>query len=190
MRTGVSQAFFAGVGAAGALFVVAVGCSSSSGSAPPAPGVAQCPASVAEAIGAACVREGEDCGIGYACGNVPEQAHCVCTKGKYACTDATGADVAKGAQPACVPPGQANDKECPTGEAAAAGKSCKTPGLLCAYIGLQCSENALPNLDQCQCEGAPNGSGLFFHCEPKLCVPRSDASDVPDTSSKDAPAGG
>ncbi len=197
MSSRLLRAFVGGVSVVGTALVwlaAPVGCaSSSSGNEPAPPLAAQCPASVAEAIGAACSREGEDCGIGYACGNVPEQAHCICAKGKYACTDATGAAVAKGAQPACIPPGQANDKECPTSESAAANKPCKTAGLLCSYIGLKCPERAEPNLDTCQCEGAANGGGLFFQCEPRFCVPRSDASDdafsAPDTS-RDAPADG
>jgi hypothetical protein len=172
-----------------------IGCSSSSGGdAAIDASVAQCPASVAQAIGAACTREGEDCGIGYTCGNVPQQAHCLCTGGKYACTDSTGADVPKGSDPVCIATGPANDKECPAAETGTEGKACKTAGLLCSYIGLQCPENGEPNLDTCQCESAANTTGLFFHCEPKLCIPRSDASDdafaAPDASTTDAPADG
>ena len=185
-----------GLSALGVLALVGTllgACSDSSSNAQPAPGVAQCPATLADAIDTACTRAGEDCGIGYACGNVPQQAHCVCTAGKYACTDSTGAAVAKGAPPACIAPGQPNDKECPTAESGTEGKACKTAGLLCSYIGLQCPEKPAPNLDTCQCEVAANGGGLFFHCEPKVCIPRSDASDdafsAPDTS-KDAPADG
>jgi hypothetical protein len=195
MSSRLFRAFVGCVSVVSASLVVAVGCSSSSGGgAPVDASVAQCPASVAAAIGAACTREGQDCGIGYTCGNVPQQAHCLCTGGKYACTDATGADVAKGADPLCVPTGPANDKQCPAAEVGTEGKACTTAGLLCSYIGLQCPENAEPNLDTCQCQGAASGTGLFFHCEPVLCVPRSDASDdafaAPDTSSKDAAADG
>lgn len=193
MSTRGFRALVGGLSVFGAMALLAIGCSSSSDSAAPAaPGVAQCPASVAEAIGASCTRAGEDCAIGYACGNEPQQAHCLCTNGKYACTDATGTDVPKGQQPACIAPGAANDKECPVAETGSEGKACKTAGLLCSYIGLQCPESAQPNLDTCQCVGGPSG-GLVIHCEPKLCIPRSDASDdafhAPDAA-KDAATDG
>jgi hypothetical protein len=171
---------------------IAAGCSSSSGGGT-APGDSPlvCPASIALAIGAACTHEGQDCPIGYACGAFPQQSHCVCTKGKFVCTDATGADVPKGAQPQCVGLAPPNSKECPAAESGTDGKTCHTSGLLCYYTGVQCPENATPFTDECQCIGSlSSDSGLAFHCEPKTCNPRSDASDdafsPPDTGPGDS----
>jgi hypothetical protein len=156
---------------------VASGCSSNNDAGPGNGDAAlTCPASIDLAIDAVCSHEGQDCPIGYTCSDFPQQSHCVCTKGKYVCTDATGATIAKGAQPECVtlPPG--NSKECPASESVADGKKCLTSGLICYFPGVQCPENQEPFVDHCQCVGAADG-GLAFHCEPQTCNPRSDASD-------------
>jgi hypothetical protein len=179
---------FGGFFCAAAWFAMASGCSSKDDAGPAAQDASlTCPPSVAEAAEGLCTHEGQDCPIGYACGSFAQQAHCVCTKGQYACTDATGAVVAKGAEPVCVgfaPP--ANPAECPASESSAGGRVCRTAGLLCYYTGVQCPGSATPFIDHCQCVGsALTDSGLAFKCEPNTCNPRSDASDdaysPPDT---------
>ncbi len=151
-----------------------VGCSSDEAAAPsPAPRAGICPNTVQTAVGAACSQEGLDCPIGYTCGAVLEQAHCLCTHGKYVCTDATLAVVSAKGEPACVPAGVGNDKQCPASEQGTDAMACTTAGLLCYYNGPVCPEgNGVPNRDVCQCKGSP----LQFECEQQLCNPRSDAS--------------
>jgi hypothetical protein len=145
-----------------------------------------CPGSIAQAVDSPCSPEGHDCPIGYTCGAFPQQSHCVCTKGKYVCTDATGTAIAKGGQPQCVGLPPPNSKECPAAESGTDEKVCHTAGLICYYTGVQCPENDQPFVDHCQCVGsASSDSGLAFDCEPQTCNPRSDASDdsfrPPDT---------
>jgi hypothetical protein len=185
MRRSFRKALFGGALALGTSWALVLGCSSKSNDTPETEDASlTCPRSLTEAIGASCPKEGQVCGIGYPCGSFQQQATCTCGGGKFACTDATGTDVAAGAQPACVGPGQANDKECPSTEVAAAGKACKTSGLLCYYTGALCPENSVPTSDFCQCLGA-TGGGLQFNCEPRPCNPRGDASDLPDTAPVD-----
>ncbi len=171
-------------------WLVGVGCLSSNDT--PAPSTSDtsttCPRSLSEAIGAACTLPNQDCPIGYySCGSTPQQAHCTCTNGKFACVDSTGALVAKDTPPGCIGAGKANDKECPAAEKGTERKACTTAGLLCYYIGVQCPENQEPNVDTCQCVNTGNGA-LAFHCEPKGCNPRSDAGEdaftvpVPDAA--------
>jgi hypothetical protein len=142
-----------------------------------------CPVSVVAGVGAPCAAEGEDCPVGYTCGSFVEQAHCVCTSGKFVCADATHQTVDKALGPQCVGNGKGNDEECPAIESAAPGKGCTTAGLLCSYLGPVCG--AAPALiDQCQCVGAADG-GLVFTCEPKHCSPSADAAP-PDANAPDA----
>jgi hypothetical protein len=150
-----------------------------------------CPASIEQAIDAPCAPDGHDCPIGYACGDFPQQSHCVCTKGKYVCVDATNAPIAKGGQPQCVGLPPPNSKECPTSESSTDGKVCHTPGLICYYTGVQCPENQQPFVDHCQCVGSVRSdSGLAFSCEPQTCIPRSDASGEPPDSGPPPSDGG
>ena len=145
MQTALARAMFGGMLVMSTTWLMAVGCSSTNDS-PSAPDAtpAQCPRSVDEALVALCGADGDECPIGYACGDTPEQAHCTCAGHKYKCVDATGADIVQGTPPACVPVGPANDKECPKTETGTDGLACKTAGLLCNYEGVQGPEATVP----------------------------------------------
>jgi hypothetical protein len=169
------------------------GCSSNDDGGPGGADAAlTCPASIDLAVDAPCTHEGQDCPIGYTCADFPQQSHCICSKGKYACTDSTGAPIVKGTPPQCVGLTPPNSKECPASETGTDGKTCHTPGLICYYTGVQCPENQQPFTDHCQCVGsAASDSGLAFECEPQTCNPRSDASNdafqpPPDTGPPDS----
>jgi hypothetical protein len=189
---GVGKVFFGGILFFGVSWGTMVGCSSSTApetTKPPAP--FYCPNTVQEAVGAACTKEGAACAIGYACGAVPNQSHCTCTGGHFACTDSLGMPVMKGTDPGCADQGMGQDSQCPGSLASASGKACMTAGLLCYYTGAVCPENnGVANKDVCQCKGSP----LAFECEEQACHPKSDASTPPppDAGSgmQDATGGG
>lgn len=186
MRTGVVKAVLGGFLFFGASWGAMAGCSSDDLAAtPPSAAAKFCPNTLKEAVGLACSSEGLDCPIGYQCLSVPQQGHCVCTAGKFACTDATKAVVPKGAEPACINQDKGNDQQCPASVAAAGGKTCTTAGLLCYYAGPTCPEsNGVPKRDQCQCKGA---NPLTFVCETEVCNPSSDAAPAPVKDSGTTP---
>src|SRR5262249_40135061 len=101
MRRRLGRAVFGGVLFAAAPWsALAAGCSSNNDAGPDGNDASlTCPATLDESLDAPCNHDGQDCPIGYTCGDFPQQSHCVCTKGKYACSDATGAPIAKGGQP-------------------------------------------------------------------------------------------
>jgi hypothetical protein len=144
---------------------------------------------VGEAAGASCDTEARACDIGYVCGAFNQQGHCVCTGGKFACTDSTGADVAAGGEPACLSNGTGNDKACPASVATASAAACTVAGLLCTYQGLTCASGTKLT-DQCQCDVNDKGT-LAFKCDTQIC-PGSDGGTPPvvDAGPADAKTGG
>ena len=169
---------------------LAPGCSSSTAPAPLADAEAICPASVADAVGAACAVEGLVCSPEYACGILPATASCTCVGGAFACTDVTGKPLAPGGEPAC--PATATSETCPATEVLANRHACTESGLECAYPSTCASST---DYDQCECfTGAllDGGTGLRFEC-PSPCdsgavplVPLDAANPPNDAASADA----
>jgi hypothetical protein len=162
------------------LLLAVEGCSSPSSPAASPDAQAVCPATGAETAGAACTVEGLVCSPQYACGVTFGIAHCVCSSGKFACTDLTDAALTGPASiPAC--PSAAHAQRCPATESAANLAACTEQGLDCSYRA-PCGGTA--DLDHCLCfEGPlPNGPmGLRFECTtpcyPDAGGPPIDAGD-------------
>ena len=132
-----------------------------------------CPSTVQSAGDTKCTVEGFSCAVGYLCPSaVWQQAHCSCKGGSFACVDATGQDLAKGAPPACAPVPAPSEK-CGTSVADMDAKVCKTAGLSCTFAGAACP-NGKAAQDVCVCfpsEQAQDGGGgvLTWRCEPGPC---------------------
>ncbi len=145
--------------------------------------------------GTACeAPDGYSCPVEIPCSGSPlyQQADCVCSSGKWACSyAATALDAAvipPGATPMCVSNGHGDQAACPASEVEALQGGAEggalpcapaNTGLQCLYdSGVTCPGAAFPNLDTCACVGGPDG-GLVFACESVFCdvVPPDAALD-------------
>jgi hypothetical protein len=131
---------------------------------------ATCPANIEAANGAKCPHEGLDCRMPISCDAVNEQATCVCTNGRFACSDHLG-DIPVGTEPVCTPRGPADDSPCPVSMQVAEDLPCVTTGKLCSYEGPICPESLTgkPALESCVCRGLSNGTKHYV-CYPIKCI--------------------
>lgn len=136
------------------------------GTPPPAAPPAQCPSTFAATAGTACTENGLVCTPDYACPGVFQQARCTCTGGSFVCTDATGATVARGGNPACVATPAPSGEACPGSLADARGKACSTPWRECTYAPA-CNAG---RLDVCLCRPDENTNELTYRCEQSACT--------------------
>jgi hypothetical protein len=153
-----------------------IACSDSNNQKPTPPEAgAVCPQSPKDAVGKPCAPEGYACAVGYLCpAEVWQQAHCTCTKGVYACVDATGTDVAAGMDPTCSPTPPPTET-CGQSPMDISGKSCNTASYTCYFTGATCPENGgKPYTDDCVCSPKPSGpdasAGLVWRCEVHSCL--------------------
>jgi hypothetical protein len=146
--------------------------------------------------GASCsAPDGYQCLVGFPCTDPPvgQQASCLCTNRKWACSYTTGegGTIPVGSAPACVPNGVGMQGDCPKNESP--GMACTVAGLICPYAGETCPGAGFPNTDVCQCVAGPDGGPadagplgppvvhpqLQYACDRQLCDPTSDSSVPP-----------
>jgi hypothetical protein len=188
-----------GLGALGACStVVSVGADAG----PDVPAV--CLTNVQAQNGMSCsAPEGYQCLVSFPCTEPPpQQASCLCTNGKWACSYQAGDGglIPVGATPSCVSYGAGMQADCPKSESP--GLTCTVAGLICTYAGETCPDAGTANIDTCQCVSAPDAgsldsgpcgpppviSQLQYSCDRMLCNPTSDAAvpPPPDAAPPDA----
>ena len=167
---------------------VAVGCSSDEQH-PAAPDAeAVCAATVADTSGHSCGVEGLRCYPEYPCGIFSAIATCICSRGRFGCTDVTGNALNPADIPPTCPPAT-DGGACPATRSAAELSPCAVTGLLCAYPS-GCPRT--PAFDTCECFPAKmsdGGVGLRFECSPP-CMEEGGAIvsiDAPNDAPLDAP---
>jgi hypothetical protein len=166
--------------------LAATGCSSVSSIAVLPDAQAVCPATPSEAIGAACEVEGLRCYPEYPCGILSVTAACVCSSGRFSCTDVTDAALTSSdGSPACPP--AASGETCPSAEHMANQAPCSEPGLLCQYPS-SCA--SIPAFDQCECKAemtADGGSSFRFECFQGSCQTSDAGVVVPEDAGSAGP---
>ncbi len=158
------------------LSAIAVACSAPGTAAPtedlkqPAT-LSSCTAEIHDTNGKACGKEGLTCNFVFECESFTQLARCMCTEGRFACSDTSGS-VMPGASPQCVKNAPPSTEVCPATMAGASGASCDTVGRSCFYEGDYCPERPLPvrPLDYCQCARSQTGV-MSFVCRKALCNP-------------------
>jgi hypothetical protein len=144
-----------------------------------------CILDVATQNGTACeAPPGYLCPTGFPCTDLPlaQQANCICMSGKWQCFYAAGdgGAIPPGSTPECASAGQGMQSDCPANETPGAACTVAVAGLLCTYPGETCelgsaypdSDSSVPNIDTCQCVGAPDAgpdASLVFSCERTPC---------------------
>jgi hypothetical protein len=145
---------------------------------PPTPDAASmvCPTTIAQATksGTTCEVQNQICVVGFPCNPVYQQATCRCDGAAgWSCLLANGKAVdpdTTDTAPLCQVVSGSNPETCPATPADGDGKSCKTSGLICSYVGLKCTSDPVAHIDTCQC--TPNSlgdAGLSWSCEVAVC---------------------